>query len=210
MSAALLRSKGGLEGWQAKTVDRVRSSAARMGRIIDDLLSYTRTRLGNGIPVERRETDLADIARKMVEELGVAHPGARLEVQAEGDLRGDWDGARLEQVISNVVSNAIDHGEEGETVRVAVRGAGETVEVIVENRGEMPPQIREHAFEAFHRGPEHAGRKASGLGLGLFIAREIVQRHSGTIDVRSQHGCTRVAVRLPRRGEASVAAPGSP
>jgi signal transduction histidine kinase len=204
MSAALLRSRGGLEGWQAKTVDRIRSSAARMGRIIDDLLSYTRTRLGSGIPVEPTETDLAELARRMVDELGAAHAGVRVELRADGDARGEWDGARLEQVISNVVSNAIDHGEEGEPVRVSVSAAGDAVELVVENRGEMPREILDHAFEAFQRGPEQTGRKASGLGLGLYIAREIVQRHSGSILARSREGWTRVVVRLPRRAAAAA------
>jgi signal transduction histidine kinase len=144
----------------------------------------------------------------MVEELRVVHVGVRVDLRAHGDLRGEWDGARLEQVISNVVSNAIDHGEEGQPVHVSVSGDGEAVELAVENRGEMPREILDHAFEAFHRGPEQTGKKASGLGLGLFIAREIVQRHSGTIAAGSGNGCTRVVVRLPRRaGAPGVAAP---
>jgi signal transduction histidine kinase len=156
--------------------------------------------------VEPAETDLAELARRMVDELAAAHAGVRVELRADGDLRGEWDGARLEQVISNVVSNAIDHGEDGEPVRVSVCAAGEAVELVVENRGEMPREVLDHAFEAFQRGPEPAGRKASGLGLGLYIAREIVQRHSGSIAARSRDGCTRVVVRLPRRPGAAAAA----
>jgi len=199
MSAALLQKKGGLSGWQAKTVDRVRASSARMGRIIDDLLTYTRTRLGTGIPIAPRPADVRDVTRKVVEELAAAHPGVLVEVSAEGNSVGEWDPDRLEQVVSNLVSNAIDHGEEGYPVQVSLRDEGEVVVVDVVNRGEMPQQVIEHAFEAFQRGPEQTGRKASGLGLGLYIAREIVRRHGGDIAVRSDQGATCIALRLPRR-----------
>jgi signal transduction histidine kinase len=212
MSAALLQKKGALGGWQAKTVERVRASAARMGQIIDDLLSYTRTRLGTGIPIAPRPTDFRDVTRRVVEELAVAHPGMLVEISAEGDSTGEWDPDRLGQVVSNLVLNAIDHGEEGYPVKVSLRDEGEDVVVDVQNRGEMPQQVIEHAFEAFQRGPEQTGRKASGLGLGLYIAREIVRQHGGDIAVRSDEGATRIALRLPRRcvagGGASVPAEG--
>jgi signal transduction histidine kinase len=198
MSAALLQKKGGLEGWQSKTVDRVRSSALRMGRIINDLLSYTRTRLGAGIPIDRRAADLGELTRKMVDELRTAHPDAVVEVSAEGDLSGAWDPDRLEQVLSNVVSNAIDHGQDGQPVAVRLVGHLDAVTIEVMNRGEMPRESLEHAFEAFHRGPEKTGKKASGLGLGLYIAREIVRHHGGEIAIRSQGGETRIELHLPR------------
>ncbi len=209
MSAALLQKKGALSGWQAKTVDRVRASSARMSRIIDDLLSYTRTRLGTGIPIAARQADLRDVTRKVVEELAAAHPSSLIQVSAEGDFSGEWDPDRLEQVVSNLVSNAIDHGEEGHPVEVSLRWLADVVVVDVVNRGEMPQQVIDHAFEAFHRGPEQTGRKASGLGLGLYIAREIVRRHGGDIAVRSEDGSTSIALSLPRRC-APPAAPSPP
>jgi len=206
MSAALLQKKGGLEGWQAKTVDRVRSSALRMSRIINDLLSYTRTRLGGGIPISRRPADLGELARKMVDELRAAHPDAIVELSAEGELVGEWDPDRLEQVLSNVVANAIDHGDAGQPVAVALSGDGAAVFVQVRNHGEMPKEALEHAFEAFHRGPELTGKKASGLGLGLYIAREIVRHHGGEIAIRCEDGATRIDLRLPRHPEPHAAA----
>jgi len=199
MSAALLQRKGGLTGWQAKTVERVRSSTLRMGRIINDLLSYTRTRIGGGIPIARQSTDLGQVTSKILEELRAAHPQAMVELSLEGDLRGEWDSDRLEQVISNLVSNAMDHGLDGQPIALALRGYRDEVEVEVVNQGEMPKEVLDHAFEAFHRGPEQTGRKASGLGLGLYIAREIVRRHGGEIAIRSERCATRIATRLPRR-----------
>lgn len=199
MSAALLAKRGDLAGWQAKTVSRVRSSAARMERIIADLLSYTRTRLGGGIPIDPREADLGELARKVVDELVAFHPNSPIHVEVEGDLTGVWDPARLEQVLSNVLSNAVDHGEPDARIDVVLRGAGHAVGVEVVNRGEMPPGMLEHVFEAFHRPPEKEARRGSGLGLGLYIAREIVRGHGGTIEVRSRDGETRLRLELPRR-----------
>ncbi|MFL5299603.1 MAG: sensor histidine kinase [Anaeromyxobacteraceae bacterium] len=199
MSGALLQKKGELAGWQAKTVERVLGSAARMGRIISDLLSYTHTRLGAGIPIARRPSDVAEVARKTVDELRAAHPQARIELAVEGDATGDFDPDRLEQVVSNLVSNAVDHGEDDAPVEVRLSGDAGAVRIDVRNRGEMPPGIVPHAFEAFTRPPDTSGKKASGLGLGLYIAREIVLRHGGDITVRSADGATAVRVVLPRR-----------
>ncbi|HZZ86181.1 MAG TPA: HAMP domain-containing sensor histidine kinase [Anaeromyxobacteraceae bacterium] len=204
MSAALLQKKGGLAGWQAKTVERMRSSAGRMGRIINDLLSYTRTRLGGGIPMERRPADLGEITRKVCDELAAANPDRAVRCEAEGDLTGEWDPDRLEQVFSNLVSNALDHGEPEVPVTVTARGGGAEVEVQVRNRGAIPPEVLERAFEPFHRGPEGGSRKASGLGLGLYIAKVIVQGHGGEIALRCEGEAdasdTVLSVSLPRRG----------
>jgi signal transduction histidine kinase len=169
-----------------------------MHRLIDDLLSYTRTRLGTGIPIARERTDLGELARKVIDELVAFHPDSAIHVDAAGDLSGDWDPARVEQVLSNLVANAIDHGEPASGVEVRLRGDGDRVRVEVVNRGEVPPEVREHAFEPFRRGPEGSSRRATGVGLGLYIAKEIVQGHGGTVGLRSEGGETRVAVELPR------------
>jgi signal transduction histidine kinase len=199
MSAALLQKRGGLEGWQARTVERVRSSAGRMGRIIADLLSYTRTRLGTGIPIERRLTALDEICRRVVDELAAANADRKIEITVEGDVSGEWDPDRLEQVVSNLVFNAIDHGDPAEPVRVRVADDGDAVVVEVSNRGDpMPDEVLAHLFEPFSRPPEGKGRKGSGLGLGLYISREILKAHGGTITARTGAE-TVVQARLPRR-----------
>ena len=198
MSAALLQKKGGLGGWQARTVERVRSSAGRMGRIIADLLSYTRTRLGSGLPITPRPTRLDEIVSRVVDELAAGNAGREITVTAAGDLSGEWDPDRLEQVASNLVSNAVDHGDGG-PVRVELAGEGDAVELRVRNQGTpMPEEVLAHLFEPFSRGPDEKSRKASGLGLGLYISREIVRGHGGDISATSD-GETVVTVRLPRR-----------
>jgi signal transduction histidine kinase len=199
MSAALLMKRGGLAGWQARTVERMRSSAGRMGRIIADLLSYTRTRLGSGIPIQPRAADLGAVVGRVVDELRAANPDREIEIAAAGDLSGTWDPDRLEQVASNLVSNAVDHGEPGRPVRVALSGAAGEVVLTVRNEGPgMPPEVLAHLFEPFSKPPDERSRKASGLGLGLYIAREIVRGHGGEISAKAAEGETAVTVRLPR------------
>jgi signal transduction histidine kinase len=198
MSAALLQKKGGLAGWQGRTVERMRSSAGRMGRIIADLLSYTRTRLGGGLPITRRAARLDELVAKVVDELSAANPDREIKISQQGDVSGEWDPDRLEQVASNLVSNAVDHGDGG-PVLVELLGEAHQVSLCVRNRGpQMPPEVLAHLFEPFSRGPDEKSRKASGLGLGLYIAREIVRGHAGEIHATS-NGETVVLVRLPRR-----------
>jgi signal transduction histidine kinase len=204
MSAALLMKRGALEGWQARTVERMRSSAGRMGRIIADLLSYTRTRLGSGIPIDPRAADLGAVVRRVVDELRAANPDREIEVAAEGDLSGTWDPDRLEQVASNLVSNAVDHGDPGRPVRIALAGGPDEVVLTVRNEGPgMPPEVLAHLFEPFSRPPDERSRKASGLGLGLYIAREIVRGHGGQIVAQASGPETAVSVRLPRAARIS-------
>jgi signal transduction histidine kinase len=203
MSAALLQKRGALEGWQARTVERMRSSAGRMARIIADLLSYTRTRLGGGIPIRRSGADLAVVMGRVVDELRAANPGREITVEARApDLTGPWDPDRLEQVASNLVSNAVDHGEPGTPVRVELAADEALATVVVRNHGEPAPEVLAHLFEPFSRPPDEHSRKASGLGLGLFIAREIVRGHGGEIGARTEGPEMIVTIRLPRSVDA--------
>lgn len=208
MSAALLQKRGGLEGWQARTVERMRSSAGRMGRIIADLLSYTRTRLGSGIPIHRGGADLRAVVQRVVDELRAANPDREILVEAPdgADLAGAWDPDRLEQVASNLVSNAVDHGDPDTPVRVALAAAEGEVTLTVRNAGPgLPPETMEHLFEPFCRPPDERSRKASGLGLGLYICREIVRGHGGEISALASDGEMAVTVVLPRAAPGGAA-----
>lgn len=176
---------------------RILASTARMSRMTDHLLDFTRSRLGGGIPLQPGPADLATICRTAAEEIEVLYPG-RIRFSAEGDLSGRWDADRLHQVLANLLSNAFLYGATGELVELTARGNGASVQVEVTNRG---PEIAEDAlpliFDPFRRGPTAAGR--SGQGLGLFISREIVLAHRGEIGVRSDPiAGTTFSVSIPR------------
>jgi signal transduction histidine kinase len=180
----------------AKAVARIRSSSQRMTRMIHQLLDLTRTRSG-GIPVQPRPVDLAELAHRVVDELEIAHPEQRMALAVEtAATGGEWDADRLAQVISNLVGNAIDHGR-GEPIEVRIGDDGARATLSVHNQGEpIPAALLPAIFEPFRRG-DHA--RPSGLGLGLYITRQIVIAHGGEIEVESSADTgTTFRVRLPR------------
>ncbi len=195
MSASQLR---GLSGKESTIVTRIASSAARMSRMIDQLLDLTRARMGDSLPVQPRPgINLSDVVTSVVDELQTAHPEAHLKVELENDVQGNWDPDRISQVISNLVGNAILHGDGIVAVRVRRSNGSATLEV--HNGGApIPVEVLPRIFEPFRRAARDGGTDAHGLGLGLFIAEQIVTAHGGSIEVRSRDGeGTLFAVGLP-------------
>ena len=181
-----------------KPLSRILSSSDRMTRMIDQLLDFTRVRLGGGIPLVRSELDLLPVIRQVIDELDEANPACALSSTSQGDTLGSWDQDRLSQLFSNLVANAVQHGvaEGGVTVTIDGRAA-DSVRVAVQNRGVIPVDQLPTLFE-----PLAARRmqKSRGLGLGLFITRELVCVHGGSIDVCSDEATgTTFTVVLPRR-----------
>ena len=164
-----------------RIAERINQSARRMTVMIRDILDYTRGRLGGGIPLKRQPTDLVALSQSVIEEIRAGHPTARIEAEMADKLIGDWDPARIEQALSNLIANAVQHG--GPDVRlVAAEEAPDTVVVTVRNGGHPIPEAQlPSLFEAFKKGDNNP----AGLGLGLFITREIVHAHQGSIDVSS-------------------------
>ncbi len=195
----LLLMQNGLAPAQHRVVARIANSADKMARMIGDLLDFTRGRFGGGIVVDRKPIDMADVCREAVEEVHVAHPKRELVFRSSADTTGEWDPDRVAQVTANLVANAIAHGDETALIEVEVRGEGGDVLLEVSNQGVIPPEVLPHAFEPFTRSP--AARSAgTSLGLGLFIVKQIVDAHGGTIDVRSNEvEGTTFLVRWPRR-----------
>jgi signal transduction histidine kinase len=195
---------GGLSDRQLALAARMRSAADRMKRLIDDLLDYTRVRGGGGIPIERRPVHLGEVVESVVEEMRAAHPDRAIELRGAGDGAGEWDPDRLRQVLSNMVTNALKYGDAGRAVEVAWRGAGPEVAIEVKNHGPpIPPDALPTLFEPLTQAATQRGR--TGIGLGLFIARQLVQAHGGRVDARSDADGTVFTVRLPR--DASRATP---
>lgn len=210
ISANVLTRSESLDDKQARIASRISRSAARMSRMVNDLLDLTRTRLGDGIPVTRLPMDLSPLCQQVVAEFQAIYPDAGIYFESSGDLQGDWDSDRLTQVVSNLVSNALQyHADEGD-VTLTVTGRPFDVVLKVHNDGpHIPANALKKIFEPMVRQPnEFADKNVSGLGLGLYIAREIVSAHGGTIAVTStrQQGTT-FTVNLPRQFDVSTAPP---
>ncbi|HEY0096151.1 MAG TPA: ATP-binding protein, partial [Archangium sp.] len=203
-SAYLLQRTEEMSDGSQRAVERIRTSAARMARMLSDILDFARSSVGGGLPVLRERVNLHDIARGALEELQVAHPGRRLELVVHGDGWGWWDADRLAQVVGNLVSNALHHGRQDTPVRVEVRDAGPEVLLSVHNEGEpIEPELQAKLFQPFRRGTTgKAGTRS--VGLGLYIVRQVAHAHGGDVTVHSAEGAgTTFTVRLPRGGPAS-------
>lgn len=198
--ATLLTMTADSDQRSANVASRILRSAHRMGRLIDDLLDLTVTRLGGSIPVKRELVDLEQLCHEVVLEAQGAHPGASIRFAATGDVTGEWDRDRLAQVLSNLLGNAIQHGD-GSAVALEALGSGADVVVTVHNRGvPIPAESQEAIFEPLVRRAPGVAGEANGIGLGLFIARAIVASHEGRISVTSSEvDGTTMTVRLPRK-----------
>ncbi|HZS39989.1 MAG TPA: ATP-binding protein [Polyangia bacterium] len=197
--AGLVRVDDTMSDKAREQLGLIEQAARRMNEMIGTLLDFTRLRFHGSLPVAVEEIDLDELARGVVAELHAAHRRREIELCASGDLRGRWDPGRLAQLLSNLAANALTHGAHESPVRVALAGEGEAVLLSVSNRGPMiPPESVDRLFEPFQQGTDGDGNGRRGLGLGLFIVREIVRAHGGTIDVRSAGDLTTFAVTLPR------------
>lgn len=175
-------------------------SLATMRAMISDLLDFTRTRLGKGIPVTLTAADLENVCRACVAEVAAAYPDATIGFTSHGVLHGEFDRERLHQVFTNLLGNAVQHGEPGAAIAMNAVAEGELLRVDVHNHGKpiAAPQLQA-IFEPLVRLDDDDAHRTSNLGLGLYIAREIVQAHGGSIEARStQAEGTTFSVALPR------------
>lgn len=145
-----------------------------------------------------------EVLRQVVEELEVAHPQRRFELELSGDGWGEWDAGRIAQAVSNLVGNAVQYSPEDSVVRVRAQDGGEGPRVEVHNRGvPIPAERLPHIFDPFVRA--EASRARSGLGLGLYITHEIIKAHGGMLEVRSSEAeGTCFAWTMPRQPPVSA------
>jgi signal transduction histidine kinase len=202
-----------------KVAGRIKNSAMRMARLIEQLLDLARARSGSRIPVHPVELDLGELCARAVGELETTSNATAPAITTRGDTMGRWDEDRLMQVLSNLISNAVRHGDPRQSITVRIDGTkADEVVFAVSNGGVIPAELLPHIFEPFRSGrsgAEPSSRKLSdrqGLGLGLYIARQMIEAHGGSIRVLSSAETgTAFEVRLPREaaevasGEASEA-----
>jgi signal transduction histidine kinase len=177
--------------------ERIRSSGRRMAGLVSDVLDMARSRVGGGITLSLEQVDLGELIRRVVAE----HPSdAGIRVDLGGELTGAWDPGRLAQAISNLLGNALQHGTAGEAVEVRADGSSESsVRLWVSNPGRIPSSRRESLFDPFG-GRDPRANPESGLGLGLYIVKQIVLAHDGSVELK-QDDPERVCfeIDLPRR-----------
>ena len=174
-----------------KTAGRMRTASARMTRIIDQLYDLTRSRIGGGIEVNPQRMDLAELCQSIVSEHEALK--AHIELIISGDTVGVWDEVRLGQVVSNLLSNALKHSTSPITMRLS--GQPDTITLSVWNDGAIAEEMRDTLFDPFRR----SKLQREGLGLGLYIVKEIVQAHGGVISVETNEATgTLLSVELPR------------
>ena len=186
----------------SKAAGRLIRSGARMQALLDDLTEFNRTRLGLGINVIATNVNLADVLADELDELRAIHPDRQIDLEVSGDSQGDWDGPRLQQLLGNLVLNAIKYGAQDAPVRVTVTGDTARVRIDVSNRGTaIGTTTLARIFDPLMRGPDRQGEDERGgnLGVGLYIASEIARAHDGAIETRSSDTETTFSVSLPRR-----------
>jgi signal transduction histidine kinase len=202
MSASFMREMNELAEPHRHLVARIESSARRMNDMVSDLLDYTRSSFGNeGIPISRADVDAKRVVEDVAAEVAARYPASTLKVETDGDLRGQWDGSRLAQMLSNLVGNAVQHGMEKTPITVTANGSRDEVVIAVHNEGApIATADIEQIFKAGGTGSNgYSTPDDNHLGLGLFIVDRIVAAHRGTIDVRSSKtDGTTFTVRLPR------------
>jgi PAS domain S-box-containing protein len=180
-------------------LEQIERAAKRTLEMIETLLDFTESRFRRTFKISRVPTDLPALCRAAVAELCAAYPNRTVELVVEGDGQAACDPARVAQVVSNLVTNALIHGSKDGTVQLKVEGLAGHVALEVTNQGEpIPDDLMGVLFEPFRRRPEALDRPR-GLGLGLYIAQQIISAHGGNISVTSSSDSgTCFTVSIPR------------
>lgn len=203
MSAQMASARSRVDEQSSKALSQIETSVEAISRLVSDLLDFAAAGLGAGIPISVAPVQLAPLCREVLGELQTAHPDRTFHFESDGDLTCSCDGARLRQVLSNLLANAIEHGSEDSDVEMSM--VSEEAEIVLSVRNEgpsIPPEILPTIFDPLVRDMStdaQLRRRPGSIGLGLFIAREIIAAHGGTIEVQSspQRG-TVFTARFPR------------
>lgn len=178
-----LRGERGSESKEMSHLRVIRSQVGRMRRLVDDLLDVSRIDRRGGVSIETGDFDLATEVREAVSRIGREHAERQIQVTAPESLPVHADRDRLDQVMSNLLENAVKYSPDGGPIRVVLERRGGEIEVCVSDTGVgIPPEHRDQVFERFYQADDDAGRRRfGGLGLGLYISRAIIDAHGGRI-----------------------------
>lgn len=202
LGADLLLRTDDLGTRSTKISSRIYASVKRASRIVGDLLDFTRSQVGPGLPINRVQTDVVPLCERIIDESEMVYPDVAVVLDSAASAVGDFDGARLEQVLSNLIGNAIQHGDRNAPITVKLCITDQELQFSVHNFGSpIPPAILPTIFNPMGRYSTQAstdyGPYAS-LGLGLFIAAQVVESHDGCIEVQSELvSGTKFLVRMP-------------
>ncbi|MDD0968166.1 MULTISPECIES: sensor histidine kinase [Pseudomonas] len=202
MSTELLMRKTALEGDALTCALNIKQGARHMAAMVSDLLELVRSRLGKSLPIEPAPMDLADAARAAIAEACAGNPECDPTLKTEGDTRGAWDAGRIDQLLQNLIGNALQHGADPREVNVTLKGEARHVLLTVHNYGNpIPEETIGTIFDPLVRSAdEELGQPSTSLGLGLFIVKEVVTAHGGAIEVSSSEADgTLFSVTLPRQ-----------
>ena len=182
-------------------VERIKRSADRMARLIDNILDFARGRLGGGIPVVKQpDPHLRQALVHVIAELSAVHPDRKVDTRIDINKPVSCDSGRLAQLLANLLSNALVHGSEDEPATVVARIEGDRFILSVNNKGNpIPAETMGRLFRPFVRGADRE-RRQEGLGLGLYIASHIAEAHGGTLSVRSNTAGTTFTLSMPADG----------
>ncbi|ADO70553.1 sensor histidine kinase [Stigmatella aurantiaca] len=200
LGATAMARREDLDERSRKSVMRIQNAAERAIRMVKDLLDFTQARLGGGIRIERRPTNLHELARGVVDEVEAAYPARELRVRRSGDGRGSWDPDRLSQVVQNLVTNALKYSPDDTPIQVETFGVDGEVTLSVHNQGApIPPELLASLFQPLTRGTAEIDTAGRSVGLGLYIVQSIVEAHGGRVEVQSTAEVgTTFTVRLSR------------
>ncbi|NNB99426.1 PAS domain-containing protein [Corallococcus exiguus] len=205
LGAASLMRREELDERSTKAVSRIQSAAERAHRMIRDLLDFTQARLGGGLHIQRRASDLHEIVDGVLEEIEATHPDREIRRRRSGSGLGAWDPDRLGQLAQNLVTNALKYSPRDTAIQVETHGGPDAVTLSIHNAGApISPERMSHLFQPLQRPSGEVDHSSRSIGLGLYIVKQLVKAHGGIITVEStDEAGTTFTVRLPRDVPAS-------
>jgi len=212
MTAQLLPKMNKFDPESTQMTSQISANVSVMARMINDLLDYTRTRLGAGMPVTLARINAGELCRELYDEFRTSNPQRVFNFNTTGELAGNFDADRLRQAISNLLGNAFQHGSTTSPVDLTARGEAAEITIEVRNHGTpIPPGELQRIFEPLIRGDDAENSRQNrpgSIGLGLYIAREVARSHHGQIDVTSTAADgTAFTIHLPRHQSINAGQP---